>query len=376
MTHAGNHPFDFHGFVNPPVVHASTVLYPDYATMRDRTQRYTYGTRGTPNTDALEEALNLLENSEGTIIVPSGLAAISIPLLAFAKTGDHILVLDSCYGPTREFCNNMLPDLGVEVEYYDPLIGAGIADLIRDNTTIIFTESPGSNTFEMQDIPAICKAAKASGVLVMMDNTWATGVNFKPLDYGVDVSIHALTKYPGGHSDLVLGSVSANAEHTKRMRYIMGCMGICPSNDDCALVLRGLRTMMVRLAQHEKNTLKVALWLKSHSAVSKVLHPAMPDDPGHAIWKRDFKGSTSLFGFVLKDADIDQAAKFLDALDMIGRGYSWGGYESLAVIVNLSDRTIAKGSEGGTLIRLHVGLEDPMDVITDLQQAIEAAGLG
>ena len=374
LTHLGNHPEEFHGFVNPPVVHASTVLYPDYETMRNRSQKYTYGTRGTPTTSALCEALDELEGSAGTILVPSGLAAISIPLLAFVNAGDHILVLDSCYGPTRDFCDHTLSRLGVEVEYYDPLIGAGIADLLKDNTSVVFTESPGSNTFEIQDIPAICEAAHARNAIVMIDNTWATPLYFRPLDHGVDISIHALTKYPAGHSDLVMGSVSANERCWKQLYTHFCIMGCCVSPDDTYLTLRGLRSMGVRLREHEKNAIEMAKWLEAHPAVATVLHPALPSHPQHDLWKRDFKGSTGLFGFTLKTDDIEKAARFYDALELIGRGYSWAGYESLAVLVNLSDRKIAKGTGDGILVRLNVGLEDPADLKEDITQALRAGG--
>ena len=374
LTHSGNDPDAFHGFVNPPVVHASTVLYPDYETMRTRSQKYTYGTRGTPTTDALCTVIDELEGSAGTILVPSGLAAITIPLLAFAKASDHILVLDSCYSPTRDFCNDVLARMGVEVEYYDPLIGGDIRRLLRDNTSVVFTESPGSNTFEIQDIPAICEAAHSRDAIVMMDNTWATPLYFKSLEHGVDISIHALTKYPAGHSDLVLGSVSANEKHWKQLHRHHGIMGCCASPDDTYLTLRGLRTMGVRIREHEKNALEIARWLEKHPAVGSVLHPALPSHPQHDLWKRDFKGSTGLFGFTLKGDDMHKAARFYDALNLIGRGYSWAGYESLAVLVNRSDRTIAKGPQEGVLVRLQVGLEDPADLKEDIEQAMRAGG--
>ena len=375
LARAGNHPRDYHGFVNPPVVHASTVLFPDYETMRTRNQKYTYGTRGTPTTAALCEALNELEGSAGTVLVPSGLTAVALPMLAFLNSGDHCLVLDSVYEPTRNFCNSVLSRMGVEVEYYDPHLGGDISKLMRENTKVVFTESPGSNTFEIQDIPAIVKVAHANDAVVMIDNTWATPLFFKPLDHGVDVSIHALTKYPGGHSDLVMGSVSANQKHFKQLLSTHGAMGLCGNGDDAYLVLRGLRTMAVRLERHQKNALEVARWLSSQPGVARVLHPALPDDPGHKLWKRDFTGSSGLFGFVLKDASIDQAAAFLDSLTLFGLGYSWAGYESLAVIVGLSDRTIAKGADDGILIRLQIGLEDPQDLIADLEQAIGKSGV-
>ena len=375
LTHTGNNPDQFHGFVNPPVVHASTVLYPDYETMRTRGQKYTYGTRGTPTTDALCELIDELEGSAGTVLVPSGLAEVTIPLLAFVKGGDHILVLDACYSPTREFCDEILARMGVDVEYYDPTIGAGIADLIRDNTSVIFTESPGSNTFEIQDIPAIVAAAKKRDVVTMIDNTWATPLYFKPLDFGVDISIHALTKYPSGGSDLVLGSVSANEKCWKQLLKHHGIMGCCAAPDDTYLVLRGMRTMAMRLREHEKNALEMAKWLEAHPAIEQVLHPALPSHPQHDLWKRDFKGASGLFGFTLKTDDMDKAARFYDALNLIGRGYSWAGYESLAVLVSRADRTIAKGPSDGVLVRLSVGLEDPEDLKEDIEQALRAGGL-
>ena len=376
LTHLGNDPDSYHGFVNPPVVHASTVLFPDFETMRTRGQKYTYGTRGTPTTDALATILNKLEGSAGTILIPSGLAAVSVPLLAFTKAGDHILVLDSCYEPTRSFCNDVLARFGVEIEYYDPLIGAGIETLIRENTSVIFTESPGSNTFEIQDIPAIVSVARKYDIVTMIDNTWATPVYFKPLDHGVDVSIHALTKYPGGHSDLVLGSVSANEKCWPQLYKTKEQLGVCANGDDCYLVLRGLRSMGVRLRQHQKNANILAEWLEQHPACEQVLHPALPSHPQHDLWKRDFCGSTGLFGIILKDSNLEKGAKFLDALTLFGRGYSWGGYESLAVLVNLSDRTIAHGPEQGKIVRLQIGLEDPEDLKEDLEQAFAAACLG
>jgi len=374
LTHIGNHPDEYHGFVNPPVVHASTVLYPDYETMRTRNQKYTYGTRGTPTTDALCEVIDDMEGSAGTVLVPSGLAAVTVPLLAFASAGDHILVLDSCYSPTREFCNEILVKMGIEVEYYDPLIGADIESLMRENTSIVFTESPGSNTFEVQDIPAICKVAHAHNAIVMIDNTWATPLYFKPLDHGVDISIHALTKYPGGHSDLVLGSVSANDRCWKQLDKMKNILGTCANGDDSYLVLRGIKTMAVRLREHEKNAIEIAKWLEGLSAVGSVLHPALPSHPQHDLWKRDFKGSTGLFGFTLKTDDMGKAAKFYDALNLIGRGYSWAGYESLAVLINLKDRTISKGPDEGVMVRLTVGLEDPEDLKEDIEQAMRVAG--
>ncbi len=379
LTHAGNNPQDFHGFVNPPVVHASTVLFPDSATMVGRNQKYTYGTHGTPTTDALAEAIDALEGSAGTIIVPSGLAAVTIPLLAFLKTGDHVLVVDSVYFPTRRFCDGMLTDLGIETTYYDPHIGAAIEKLMKPNTKVVFTETPGSNTYEIQDIPAIAEVAHRHGAVVMLDNTWATPVYFKPLDFGVDISIHAATKYPSGHSDVLLGLVSANREHWPKLQHAQMVLGVCANPDDTYLVLRGLRTMGVRLEHHQKSALKLASDLVGKPGVAGVLHPALPDFPGHELWKRDFKGSSGLFSIVLdgegskRDLWKAKAHAFLDALQIFGLGYSWGGYESLAVHVFLDDRQIAKGPEEGPVMRLQIGLEDVDDLMADLERGIEAA---
>ncbi len=373
LAHIGNDPRDFFGFVNPPVVHASTVLFPDAATMAARNQKYTYGTRGTPTTDALCSAIDALEGSAGTILVPSGLAAVTIPLLAFLSSGDHVLIVDSVYHPTRNFADTMLKRLGVEVDYYDPLVGAGISALMKPNTKVVFTESPGSNTFEMQDIPAIAREARARGAVVMMDNTWATPLYFRPLEHGVDISIHAATKYPAGHSDVLLGTVSANEACWKRLQETHFTMGCCAAPDDVYQVMRGLRTMGVRLERHQENALDVARWLESQPGVARVLHPALESFPGHAIWKRDFSGASGIFSIVLAGGGEREAHAFLDALEIFGLGYSWGGYESLAVHVFLGDRTLAKGDYDGPVIRLQIGLENPEDIKADLSRGLAAA---
>lgn len=374
LAHMGNDPGACHGFVNPPIVRGSTVLFDSAEGMVTRKQKYLYGTRGTPTTDALETAINELEGSAGTILVPSGLAAVTIPLLAFCAAGDHILITDSVYSPTRHFANTMLARLGVDVEYYDPLIGAGIADLLRPNTTVVFTESPASNTFEMQDIPAIAAAAHKNGAVVMMDNTWATPLFFKPLDHGVDISIHAATKYPSGHSDILYGTVSANEKHWPALREAFVTLGCCPSAEDTYLILRGLRTMGLRLERHQRSTLAIAEWLATRKGVARVLHPGLAADPGHALWKRDFCGSSGIFSFVMDGGGTKEAHAFLDALQLFGLGYSWGGYESLAVHVNLSDRTIAKAPAEGPVLRLQIGLEDVEDLKSDIERGLVAAG--
>jgi cystathionine beta-lyase len=372
LAHIGYDPAEFFGFVNPPVVHASTVLFPDTATMDTRNQKYTYGTRGTPTSDALAGAIDALEGSAGTVIVPSGLVAVTLPLLAFLSAGDHVLITDSVYHPTRNFADTMLKRLGVEVDYYDPEIGAGIAALIKPNTKVVFTESPASNTFEMQDIPAIAKAAHAAGAIVMMDNTWATPLYFRPLDHGVDVSIHAATKYPGGHSDVLLGTVSANEACWPQLRETFTTMGVCAGPDEVYQVLRGLRTMGVRLAHHQKSTLDIARWLETQEGVARVLHPGLESHPGHALWKRDFSGASGIFSIVLDGGGEKQAHAFLDALEIFGLGYSWGGYESLAVAVFLGDRALKKAYEG-PVIRLQIGLEDVDDLKADISRGLKAA---
>lgn len=377
LGHAGNDPADYHGFVNPPVVHASTVLFPDAATMENRAQKYTYGTRGTPTTDALCAAIDALEGSAGTILVPSGLAAVTVPFLAFLSSGDHALIVDSVYHPTRHFCDTMLKRLGVAVDYYDPAIGAGIEALMKPNTKLVHTEAPGSNTFEMQDIPAIAAVAHRHGAVVAMDNTWATPLYFRPLDFGVDVSIHAATKYPAGHSDILLGTVSANAAHWQQLHDTQIALGTCAAPDDAYQVLRGLRTMGVRLERHQESALEIARWLEGVDGVSRVLHPGLASFPGHELWKRDFKGASGIFSIVLEGGAPERfrakAHAFLDALRLFGLGYSWGGFECLAVHVNLADRRIARGPAEGPVIRLQIGLEDVKDIRADIERGLAAA---
>lgn len=377
LAHIGHDPQSYHGFLNPPVVHASTVLFPDSQTMAKRDQKYTYATRGTPTTDALCEALDALEGSTGTILVPSGLAAITVPFLTYLSAGDHALIVDSVYQPTRHFCDTMLTKLGVTVEYYDPEIGSGIEALMRPNTRLVHTEAPASNTMEIQDIRAIADVAHRQDCVVTMDNTWATPLYFRPLDFGVDVSMHATTKYPSGHSDIIMGSVSANEKYWPQLKEAAVTLGICGSPDDAYQILRGLRTMGVRLEHHRQSALEIAEWLEGREDVVRVLHPALPSFPGHAIWKRDFKGSSGVFSFILK-ADSPEKFKakahaFLDALTFFGLGYSWGGYGSLALHVNLSDRVIRKAPSEGPVIRLQIGLEDIADLKRDLEAGFAAA---
>lgn len=372
---AGRDPQSQFGFVNPPVYHASTVLYPTAEDQVAHRSRYQYGRRGTPTTEALEAALRDMEgdNCAGVVLLPSGLAAISTALLAVAGSGDHVLITDSVYRPTRNFCEGLFKRMGVETTYYDPLIGADIAKLFKPNTRVVFVEAPGSQSFEMQDIPAIAKVAHDKGALVMMDNTWATPLYFKALDKGVDISIQAGTKYIGGHSDIMFGCVSANAATFPKLKEAHGLMGVCVGPDDVFLALRGLRTMAVRLKQHNAAGLKVARWLEARPEVARVMHPGLESDPGHAIWKRDFTGATGLFSIVLKPMDEKAVYAFMNALALFGMGFSWGGFESLVIIFDCNEyRTATKWAPGGPTLRFHIGLEDPDDLIADLDNGFKA----
>ena len=373
LAHCGNNPYEFHGFVNPPVVRASTVLFKDAETMASQNQKYTYGTHGTPTTDALCQAIDQLEGSAGTLLVPSGLAAVTVPLLAFLESGDHVLLVDTIYNPTRRFADSMLKRLGIEVEYYPPHIAGDIARLIRPNTRVIFTESPGSNTFEIQDIPAIVAVAREHDIITMMDNTWATPLYLKALDFGIDISIHAGTKYPSGHSDVLFGMISSNEKCWKRLEESYTALGMCVNSDDAYQILRGLRTMGLRLDHHQQSALTIARWLEQQPQVARVLHPALESHPDHALWKRDFKGASGVFSIVLASGGAAEAHKLLDNLQLFGLGYSWGGYESLAVHVYLGDRTVAAQSFEGPVIRLQIGLEDTQDLINDLKQGLTIA---
>jgi cystathionine beta-lyase len=354
--------------VNVPVERASTILFDDVAEMRDNVAglgTYRYGLQGTATHWALAEALTELEpGAEGTALYSSGLAAITTALLAVLSPGDELLVPDSVYGPTRKFCDTFLKRFGVATRYYDPLTIPEIGNRSR----AILLESPGSLTMEVQDVPAICAAARERDVVTLIDNTWATPLLFPAIDAGVDISILAATKYVGGHADVMLGSVTATAKHFRTIQTLGWDLGHAVSPDDAWLGSRGLRTMGVRLAQHEQSALRIANWLKQRPEVGRVLHPALPDCPGHEFWKRDFKGSSGLFSFELKDADDARRAAFIDRLELFGLGYSWGGYESLAMPVD-PVRTVSR-LPTPNLVRLHVGLEDPGDLIADLEQAL------
>ena len=371
VVHGARDPSASAGFVNAPVYRGSTVLFPTLDKITTRDQPFTYGRRGNPTSIELETAIASLEGGEKTILTSSGYQAVTTALLAFVQVGDDILMTDSVYQPTRAFCDKMLAKLGVTTTYYDPTIGSGIAALVKANTRLIFAESPGSQTFEMQDIPAISAVAKAHNLWLLMDNTWASPLYFKPFQHGVDVAIQALTKYVVGHSDCLLGSVTANARATKFVNNAKETLGTCPGSEETWLALRGLRTLDVRLARHHSSSIAIAEWLQDHPAVAKVLHPALPSHPSHAIWKRDFLGSSGLFTIILKPVSRSQLAAMLDGLKLFGMGYSWGGFESLIVPFDpTAYRTATRWTEPGQALRLHIGLENITDLKSDLAAAL------
>jgi cystathionine beta-lyase len=373
VGHLGRDPRRYLGAVNTPVFRASTILFSNVADLeqaaRGQYGGLAYGLHGLPTVTDLAQALAALEGADDALLVPSGLTATTFPLLALAKAGDHVLVTDAVYGPTRRFCNNHLRRLGVGVDYYDPLLGAGIAREFRPNTTIVFAESPGSLTFEVQDIPAIAAVTHAHGARLILDNTWATPLGFRSFDHGVDVAVHAVTKYIGGHSDVMLGAVIANGETFDVLHRLWTDMGITASSDDCFLGLRGLRTLAVRLAQHERSAVEIATWLKERPEVRQVLYPALPGDRGHALWKRDFRGASGLFGVVLQPVDATRLASMLDGMRLFGLGWSWGGFESLLIPTwPERTRTATSWDPGGPSLRLQIGLEDPRDLMADLEE--------
>ncbi|MFN7086533.1 MAG: cystathionine beta-lyase [Burkholderiales bacterium] len=377
LAHAGRDPEKYQGMVNTPVFRTSTVIFPDLESYEKRApdglKTVRYGRYGTPTTFALEEAVAKMEGGYQAIAVPSGLAAIAAALSAFVKNGDHLLVSDSVYGPTRGFCDARLAPNGVAVQYYDPLIGAAIGELIRPNTRAVFCEAPGSLTFEMQDIPAIAAAAHARGIPLLADNTWGTPYFFRSFERGVDVSIHAATKYIGGHSDVVMGLIVTNEQCWLPVRRAVADFGFSVSPEDCYLALRGFRTIGVRMKQQMTNAVRVARWLAARPEVKRVLYPALENDPGHAIWKRDFSGAASLFSFVLDPVADRAVAAFVNALQLFGIGSSWGGYESLVIVAHIDKyRTATRWNPGGPTLRLHIGLEDPDDLIADLERAFDA----
>jgi cysteine-S-conjugate beta-lyase len=359
------------GFVNPPVMHGSTVLYPTAADLHAHRGEYQYGRHGTPTTRALQHTLMALEGPQcaGVGLAPSGLAAISTTLLAVCKAGDHILVCDNVYRPTRNFCNGLLARYGVETSYFDPLIGGDIGKLFKPNTRAVLVEAPGSQSFEMPDLPAVAAVAHARGAIVIDDNTWATPLYHRSLDLGADISMQAATKYIGGHSDIMFGTIAANAATWSLVAEAIRLLGVCAGPDDVFLALRGTRTLAVRLAQHYRSGLEMARWLTTRPEVVRVLHPALEDHPGHAIWKRDFTGASGLFSIVLKPKPQAAVDAMLDSLKLFGMGFSWGGFESLAIPFDCTDyRTATAWAPGGPTLRLHIGLENVDDLKDDLDR--------
>ena len=378
LAHLGRAGTHVHGFVNPPVHRGSTVLQPSVAARREAAkhrleQALIYGLNGGPTHHALEDVIAAVEGGTRCQIVSSGLAAVTTPLLAYLRAGDHCLIPDSVYGPSRAFADTMLKRLAIEVTYYRPEIDeGGLAALLRPNTRVVYAESPGSHTFEMQDVPALAAVAHAHGAKLLMDNTW--GIHFfQPFRHGVDVSIQALTKYVVGHSDVLLGSVTTNSDADwERVRGTALALGQYASPDDCWLALRGVRTMSVRLERQMNSGLAVARWFQARPEVDQVLHPALPDAPGHAIWKRDFSGACSLFGVVFKpEFSVEATHAMIESLSLFGIGASWGGYESLALpTTGFITRTAGSGKFAGPLCRFHIGLEDPPDLIADLEKGL------
>jgi cystathionine beta-lyase len=387
LAHTARDPAANRGFVNTPIHRGSTVLFKTLdeleaaMTANTRTGPYTYGLIGNPNSRELERMLASLDGAAGAVVVESGLAAVSVALFSSLVAGDHLLMTDSCYGPTRYLCTQVLSKLGVETTFYDPRAGDAIDALVRPNTRVVFMESPGSLTFEIQDVPAIARICRARGITSIIDSTWATPLFFRPIEHGVDLVIHALTKYQSGNSDILLGAVTcADDAWWKRVKTAAEAHGHYAHPDDCATCLRGLRSLEVRVARHQESALEVARWLESRPEIVRVLHPALPSHADHALWKRDFTGSTGLFGCVLRAHPAGRAhtKAFLEGLRYFGMGFSWGGFESLVVASDIRGWRIAPAfadaaSNDGTLLRLSIGLEDPRDLIADLAQALEGA---
>ncbi|CCG06758.1 cystathionine beta-lyase [Pararhodospirillum photometricum] len=377
VTHAGRHPERFDGMVNTPVFRASTVTFPTVAEMgRRHASCYDlpyYGRYGTPTTLALEEAVAAVEGARFGVAVPSGMGAIAATLLTILRPGDHLLMVDSVYGPTRKFCDSALTRMGIETTYYDPLIGAGIAALMTPATKLVFCESPGSLTFEVQDIPAIAEAAHRTGALVALDNTWASPLFFAPFTKGVDLSIQAATKYVVGHSDALLGTITLNDRTLyERLKETLVMFGYSTGSEEAFLGMRGLRSLSARLERHQRNALAVARWLQDQPEVARVLYPALPDDPGHALWARDFTGASGLFGVLLNPASKAQVTAMLDGMTHFAMGFSWGGFESLILATTGNiPRSARPWTWEGPSLRLHVGLEDPEDLIADLRAGLD-----
>jgi len=368
IVHAGLHPHDNHGVPNPPIYRASTILRPTIDAYEHPDDPFPYGRDGTPTTRALEEAITALENAAGTVLTPSGLSAITLTVLAYVDHGGHILITDSVYPPVRKFVTQRLTRMGIDVEFYDPRIGVGIADIIRDDTWLIWMETPGFGTFELPDIPAIVSAAQARGVPTAIDSTWGAGYYLKPLDLGVDVSVQSASKYISGHSDMLMGVIACGEDSLPRIKKERSLLGICVSPDEAYLAQRGLRSMAARLVRHQENGFKIARWFEERPEVKRVLHPGLESHPDHALWKRDFTGACGLFSIVLETSDRKAACAMVDGLKFFGIGASWGGFESLAVFQYPNrTRTVVPWTDDSIVLRFHIGLENPDDLIADLE---------
>ncbi|CEP61057.1 trans-sulfuration enzyme family protein LALA0_S02e05776g [Lachancea lanzarotensis] len=374
LTLVGRNTDEQHGFINPPLYKGSTVIHKTLDSLENNRGKYFYGTAGTPSIESLETAWTHLTGAAGTVLSPSGLGSIALVLLSIVKTGDHILISDSVYQPTRNLCNGILKKFKVTTEYYNPLVtAAGIEKLIRPNTALIFLESPGSQTMEVQDVPGIAEVAKKHGVKTILDNTWATPLFFKGHSHGIDITIEAGTKYVGGHSDLLLGLVSANAESFPALRNTYESLSMLPGAEDCLAALKGLRYLHLRLREVERKALILAKWLRSRPEILKVLHPALEECPGHRFWVRDFEGSTGVFTILLREGFSRRNFEaMLEKTTIFKMGYSWGGYESLLTPVNpVSFRTAQAWNHVGYAVRLQVGAEDLDDLKRDLELAFE-----
>lgn len=372
LTHSGRAPEDQFGFVNTPVYRGSTVLFKSLADLDAQSQRFLYGRAGNPTTESVEAVVTELEGAYRTKLVPSGLAAITIALMSCLKAGDDVLITDSAYEPGRKFANGFLERMGVSVRFYDPRIGEGLAEMMRPNTRAVLAESPGSLTFEVQDIPALASAAHAGGARLIVDNSWASPLYHRPIALGADIVVHAATKMFVGHSDAFAGTISTTREAWADVEKVRTLLGFFTSGDDAYLVARGLKTLAIRMKEHQERALDIAGWLEGQDEVSAVLHPALPTHPDHALWKRDFTGSGSLFGFVLKPAPRAAIAAFVDHLRLFTMGYSWGGYESLCLPVAIKTaRTVNPWSVDGNLFRVHIGFEGVDDLKADLAAALE-----
>jgi cystathionine beta-lyase len=375
IARAGLAPQANHGIINPPVYHASTVIFPTLEALERYDSPVVYGRTGTPTTHALEEAITELEGADGVRIAPSGLAAISVSLLSSLKSGDHLLMTDGCYAPTRRFCDTVLHSLGIATSYYDPLVTPELlTQLIRPNTRAVFLEAPSSLTFEMQDIPRLAQVSRQAGLRVIMDNTWATPLFFKPLAHGVDLSIQAGTKYISGHSDVMIGTVAANNGAFKDLSRVFAALGLCAGPDDIYLALRGLRTLSIRLARHQETARHLIAWLREQQQIANIFYPALPGDPGHKLWTRDFSGASGLFGLELKPCSKAGLAAMLDHLKLFKMGYSWGGFESLIVPFSpVGQRSVTRQrfTDRGPFLRLHAGLEAAEDLLDDLSAGLD-----